>query len=75
MADLPAVRGLQPQLEAEGIDVLLVSIHGETGQVLTARYAFDLSPTYILFDAAGQEIWRSHSLPTLERVLGLLADL
>ncbi len=49
------MRGLQPQLQAEGIDVLLVNIHGEAGQALTARYSFDLSPTYIVFDAVGGE--------------------
>ncbi len=61
------MRGLQPKLNRDGIDLLLVSIHEPTGQVLTERYNFQLSPTFIIFDGAGHELWRGSRAPSLEQ--------
>ena len=74
MAELPAVRGLEPELKAAGIDLLLVNIHDETGAVLTERYDFELSPTYILFDAGGAEVWRGARPPTVSEVRRLSVE-
>lgn len=73
MAELPAVRRLEPELEAAGIDLLLVNIHDETGQVLTERYDFELSPTYIVFGADGREVWRGARPPSVSEVRRLTA--
>ncbi|NDJ85639.1 MAG: hypothetical protein GYB66_07115 [Chloroflexi bacterium] len=74
MRDVDTVRGLEPDLEEAGIDVLLVNIHTETGAELSERYDFEFSPTYIVFDADGTERWRSNSVPDLERVLSILSS-
>jgi hypothetical protein len=66
------VRGLQRQLEPEGIDTLLVDIHDEEGMVLRERFDFQLSPTYIVFDADGDEVWRANITPSRGRVLSEL---
>jgi len=63
MKDLPAVRRLEAQLRRDGVDVLLVNIHTEPGLTLTDRYQFQVSPTYIMFDGSGAEIWRSNRQP------------
>ena len=73
MKDLPAVRRLEAQLHREGIDVLLVNIHTEPGLTLTDRYQFEFSPTYILFDGGGSEIWRSNQRPDRDLVRSEIA--
>jgi hypothetical protein len=69
---LPAVRGLQRQLEPGGIDTLLVDIHSEDGMILRERLGFELSPTFIVFDAGGDEVWRANVIPSRVGVLGAL---
>ena len=68
MNDLPAVRRLETTLERDGVDVLLVNIHTEPGLTLIDRYSFKFSPTYILFDGVGLEIWRSNRRPDREQI-------
>lgn len=63
MKDLPAVRRLESQLRQDGVDVLLVNIHTEPGLTLIDRYQVEFSPTYILFDGSGSEVWRSNRRP------------
>lgn len=62
------MRRLETQLHREGIDVLLVNIHTEPGLTLIDRYDFAFSPTYILFDGSGAEIWRSNRRPNRELI-------
>ena len=69
MADLPAVRRLGRSLNDDNVDLLLVNIHEPTGETLATRYDFQYSPTYILFDANGGEIWRSNRRPDEDRIL------
>jgi len=59
-------------LGPEGIDTLLVDIHGEDGAVLRERFGFELSPTFIVFDGTGCEVWRANMIPSRSRVLDLL---
>ena len=73
MKDLPAVRRLEAQLRRDGVEVLLVNIHTEPGLTLTDRYQFQFSPTYILFDGSGAEIWRSNRRPDRDLVLSEIA--
>jgi hypothetical protein len=59
-------------LVPDGIDTLLVDIHGEDGVALRERFAFELSPTFIVFDGAGRELWRGNMIPSRSKVLGLV---
>ena len=68
------MRGLQRQLEPDGIDTLLANIHDEEGAALRERFDFRLSPTYIVFDAQGNEVWRANVIPSRSRVLEALGD-
>lgn len=68
------MRELEPQLEEAGIDVLLVNIHDATGQVLMDRYDFRLSPTYLIFDSKGSQVWKGNLRPSLEDVLSRLGS-
>lgn len=73
MSALPAVRGLTDELAAENVDALLVNIHTEVGQTLTERFAFEFSPTYLLFAPGGGELWRSNTTPSLAELRAALA--
>ncbi len=73
MAALPAVRDLEQDLRPGGIDTLIVDIHSEGGGDVAEYFDFKTSPTFILCDAAGNEIWRAHSAPSRDEVKDLLA--
>lgn len=68
LASLPAVREMQTALVEQGVNVLLLNIHERPGSDLLERYRFEISPTYLVFNAAGQEVLRSNSLPTLPEI-------
>ena len=72
MADLPAVRRLGQQLN-DDVDLLLINIHQQPGRTLTDRYNFQYSPTYILFDGSGEEVWRGNRRPSEADILAELA--
>lgn len=69
MQALPAVRAAAHELEQGGMDVLLLNIHEGPGSELLERFGFRTSPTYLLFDGAGQEVLRSSSLPSAAELL------
>lgn len=75
MRDIGTVRALQDDLKEENIDVLLVNIHDDIGQQLIRRYNFRVTPTYIIFDGAGNERWRGHSTPTRADIIRRSNDL
>ena len=56
----------------DGVDTLLIDIHGPDGAALRERFGFELSPTYIVFDAQGHEVWRGNMIPSRRKVLGAL---
>jgi hypothetical protein len=68
MAALPTVRGLFAELADAEIDALLVNIHDDLGQVLSARFEFKFSPTYLLFMPDGREVLRSNTLPDVDSI-------
>lgn len=74
MRDVGTVRALQDDLKDEHVDVLLVDIHDEVGDSLARRFAFRVTPTYIIFDEDGHEIWRGHSTPARDDILRRLDD-
>ena len=65
---LPSTREIVPELEAAGITPILLDIHSTPGRDLLTRFAFETTPTYIVFNAAGQETLRARSLPSLTAI-------
>lgn len=47
-------------------DFLSVDIHTDFGRDLRRQLGFSFTPEYVLFDAAGQEVWRDHLPPSSE---------
>jgi len=72
MRDVSAVRGLEAPLKDAGVKVLLLNIHDAVGSALLERFAFRSTPTYLLFDVGGDEVWRSHQLLTFQEMLIIL---
>ena len=54
----PIVDGIENELQGELL-VMRVNIQTEDGKELTRRYNSLVTPTFILFDKQGQEIYRS----------------
>ena len=65
---LPATQAILPELEAAGITPILLDIHNTPGRDLLTRFAFETTPTYIVFNAEGQETLRARSLPSLTAI-------
>jgi thiol-disulfide isomerase/thioredoxin len=68
----PAIVALADEVRTD-YNVIRVDILSETGQILTEELGFDVSPEFVLYSPDGEEIWRSHGLPTkmtLEMELG-----
>jgi thiol-disulfide isomerase/thioredoxin len=64
----PAVDALIDDLErtrAGTFNVLRVDIHTSFGQTLSERYRFSFTPEFILFNSAGEEMWRGHAPPSM----------
>ncbi len=66
------MRELETELAAIEVDTLLLNIHEEVGAVVAERLDFRFSPTFLVFDPAGREVWRSGLLPTLQDVQRVL---
>lgn len=73
MADLPAVRGLADDLQADGIAPLLINIHDDVGRVLAPRFDFVATPTFLVFRPDGTEVLRSQGVPTTQAIQAALA--
>jgi len=54
----PIVNGLKEEW-AGSVQVLQVNIHDRENRALTERLNAQFTPTFVLFDASGQEVWRS----------------
>ena len=54
----PAVDRLENELR-EKLVVRRVDIQSAAGRQLVAQYRIEVTPTFILFDAAGKELWRA----------------
>jgi len=65
---LPAMRALVPDLEAAGITTILLDVNTSPGRDLLKRFAFDSTPTYLVFNTSGEESLRAHSLPDLTAI-------
>ena len=54
----PIVNGLKEEW-AGSVQVVQVNINDRESRALTERLDAQFTPTFILFDAAGQEVWRT----------------
>lgn len=66
------MRKLQRELRNDDIDVLLINIHTGVGQAVLDRFAFELTPTFIVYGAGGSEEWRGNIDPGAELVRQLV---
>ena len=67
LAVKPAVDALASEINDE-YDVIRVDIHTALGRELRERFGFSYTPEFILFDVAGEIIWRGNSLPSDEQL-------
>lgn len=54
----PIVDGLENEW-GDAVQVVRLNIHDEASAALLQQLDFRFTPTFILFDAAGSEVWRS----------------
>jgi thiol-disulfide isomerase/thioredoxin len=54
----PIVNGLEEEW-GDSVQVVQVKIQDKENQALIERLDAIYTPTFVLFDAAGQEVWRS----------------
>jgi thioredoxin-related protein len=52
------VDGLEQDMRGE-LKVIRLDVNSKVGQELGARWRAESTPTFILFDGAGREIWRA----------------
>ncbi len=53
----PVVDGLEQELGGQ-VEFIRLNIQDEVGQELAPLYGFEYTPTFIFFDAQGNEVWR-----------------
>jgi thioredoxin-related protein len=58
VAAKPIVDGIEDEHTGELV-VLRVNVQDPAGQALAEEYGFRATPTFIFFDAQGEELWRS----------------
>jgi thioredoxin 1 len=66
-----AIKPVVDNLEAEyagRLLILRVNIQSQAGRELAAVYGFQYTPTFIFFDAAGNEVWREVGGLNVERL-------
>ena len=69
MSDLSTVRGHIPDIQKNGVEVMLLNIHESPARELLERFGFVATPTYLIFDGDGTEIFRSNSLPSVDDII------
>ncbi len=63
----PIVDGIEDEFAGRLI-VIRLNIQEKVGRELAPRYGFQYTPTFILFDGEGDEIWREVGSLDVERV-------
>ncbi|MFW5748728.1 MAG: hypothetical protein ACOCYT_03860 [Chloroflexota bacterium] len=74
VASLPGTRALDDELNTAGaaLDVVLLDINTHLGRSARGMVGFNPPMTYVLYDAAGQEVLRTNRLPTAEAIRAVL---
>ena len=63
----PVVDGLEQEL-GNKIEIIRVDIQSPGGRELAPHYDFEYTPTFIMFDSKGNELWRSIGRLDLQKV-------
>lgn len=58
MAMKPIVDGIDNEFE-DRLEVIRLDVQKPEAKPFMEKYGFEFTPTFILFDAEGQETWRS----------------
>lgn len=72
MSAKPIVDGIE-QAYGDQLSVIRVDIHNPAGSILAEQFAFQYTPTFVLLDAGGEELWRSVGSidpSALEQIIG-----
>ena len=65
--------GLETELGPK-LHILRLNIQDQVGRELAPVYNFEYTPTYIFFDAKGNELWRSVGEIDVQRVRDSVAN-
>ena len=71
MAAEPVVSRLENEFGA-GLLVLKVNVQSQAGRELSVVYGSRVTPTFILFDGSGTEVWRGLGGLNADRISALL---
>ena len=63
--------GLERDL-AGRLQVVSLDIHDPAGRQVGGQFGLDFTPSYVLFDAAGVEVWRKVGVLNAVEVIGQL---
>lgn len=63
----PQVESLVDEIN-DDFNILLVDIHTDLGRALRQKLGFSYSPEFVLFNAQGEEVWRSNRPPSGEHL-------
>ena len=66
--------GIEQDLSGKLV-VIHLDVQSQAGRELGAEMDFRFTPTFILFDGQGQELWRSVGRLEVERVRASLAEM
>lgn len=69
MQNLSAVSEQTPAIQKQGVEVMLLNIHESPGKDVLERFNFTATPTYLIFDKNGDEIFRSNLLPSVDKII------
>jgi len=70
----PIVNGLEEEWRG-AVQVIQVNIRDRDGRALIDRVGAQFTPTFVLFDAGGEEVWRSVGALDAEAVKRQVAEL
>ena len=63
----PIVDGIEQEFEGQLL-VIRLNVQEEIGRELAPVFGFEFTPTFIFFDAQGNELWRSVGSLDLDRL-------
>ncbi len=69
----PVVDGLEQELAGQLL-IIRLNIQESVGRELAPVYGFEYTPTFIFFDAQGDELWREVGRLNAERVRESVGD-
>lgn len=70
----PIVNGLRSEW-GEDVQVIQIDLHQKENRSLIERIGFHFTPTFVLYDESGQEIWRASGGLNADEVRRQLASI